>query len=52
MTAREDIQDRVIGKAREELAEDGVVSVGTYIQLNQVGLIADTIIDQLESGEL
>lgn len=52
MSTLEDIQDRAIGKARDELAEDGVVTVGTYIQLNQVGLIADDIIDQLETGEL
>ena len=47
-----DMQERCIDMARDELAEDGMVSVSTYISLGDLGLLADDVIEQLQSGEL
>lgn len=44
----ESIQDQCIDAARTEMSESGMVSVTTYIQLTDLGLEADTIIQQLE----
>lgn len=48
----EEMQNRCIDQARDELAEDGMVSVSTYISLGDLGMLADTVIEQLQSGEL
>jgi hypothetical protein len=44
----EEMQDRCINQARDELAEDGMVSVSTYISLGDLGLLADNVIEQLQ----
>ena len=44
----EEMQDRCIAQARDELAEDGMVSVSTYISLGDLGLLADAVIEQLQ----
>lgn len=47
-TIHEEMQDRCIDQARDELAEDGMVSVSTYISLGDLGLLADAVIEQLQ----
>jgi hypothetical protein len=47
-----EMQERCIDQARDELAEDGMVSVSTYISLGDLGMLADDVIEQLQSGEL
>lgn len=48
MITRERMQEQAVRKARDEMAEDSLVAVDTYLQMAQLGLDADQIVEQLE----